>query len=832
MAIKLYTKSWRIGTTELSGLEISNTARVDIVNWQAYDQWTFDFRGGVILRYYITEMPETPETLVDSSSSVELTQFNGISGESIGPSLTVFTENSAASTTTVTYSGYNTQLDVYTDIDEDETPGFEPDRIIGGVDSPTSVFAIELFYPSRGDFDIVVSARNRITHITENVHFPVFFRVAPFENYDPNIFRIWLSTPVELPWACPNLAPNEWVTSDTINDVILKFADNLQYLKYASDAYFWPGFYRGWFGTSAVDVAPAWRANIQNLSADLVNFNGVNYFDIVNLKDIKVYQNHYWLAADRWISCRDRDYYGTVTNWITAKPDLDTFGSIGAIDFDYSNGNLFVLDVRYNEVVVYNVDTDNVITYMYRWGGSDTLLPKAKFLGTNDIHIDIDGNVFIVDTSNSCVKKFSPIGAWIFTIRHPEIIGTTISTTGPISVTTDQEKNIHVLTFKWVYVFGPIGTFLRKYSCNTGEQPKKITTNYSKNGFVYITYTHPTWGGRVIKFTTTGVVAGSVAEFLRNYRPNAFNSVTHDENRNLYIAANKCIIAYEDEVRITSVNKQYWPDWFHYDPRYLEWPLSAMQIDREEFVQDWVYNRSFARLWDNMEIFRRSIYGKFVEQPFSILPGISSVFVNFMELNDERYFPYKKDDLVIGMNEFVTFDVVNRVCNKLCANQEVLREMLLERPLPPIQLQGEELEREELGDTTLPPSPILNAISTGGTGSPDSTGGGSITPASGDDAIIFSNATDATGVPPKLGGNGLIVIPGEKSFENVRKSIFFPTFSTPPVDPFCWSWNSCRDKGVNGIFWTETDSVTGARPVTWNDATSTCCTTNNGGVSI
>ena len=84
------------------------------------------------------------------------------------------------------------------------------------------------------------------------------------------------------------------------------------------------------------------------------------------------------------------------------------------------------------------------------------------------------------------------------------------------------------------------------------------------------------------------------------------------------------------------------------------WPLSNLFIHKDEYVQNWVYNKSFQRLWDNIELFRGSLY--------------------FNETNCKGYKPptHSKEQIIIGQNEIVTSAVVNRSIEYLWSNFESL----------------------------------------------------------------------------------------------------------------------------------------------------------------
>jgi hypothetical protein len=79
-----------------------------------------------------------------------------------------------------------------------------------------------------------------------------------------------------------------------------------------------------------------------------------------------------------------------------------------------------------------------------------------------------------------------------------------------------------------------------------------------------------------------------------------------------------------------------------------------MLINSEEYVQSWVYNKSFQKLWDNIEIMRHTVF--------------------FGDGKCKEYTPptHSKEKILIGQNEIVTSTVVNRVIGYLWDNYSSL----------------------------------------------------------------------------------------------------------------------------------------------------------------
>ena len=84
------------------------------------------------------------------------------------------------------------------------------------------------------------------------------------------------------------------------------------------------------------------------------------------------------------------------------------------------------------------------------------------------------------------------------------------------------------------------------------------------------------------------------------------------------------------------------------------WSLDDILIHKEEYIQNWVYTKSFQRMWDNIEIFRNTLL--------------------FDSTTCKGYKPpvHGKEKMIIGQNEIVTSTVINRVLGYLWDNFNTL----------------------------------------------------------------------------------------------------------------------------------------------------------------
>jgi hypothetical protein len=385
-------------------------------------------------------------------------------------------------------------------------------------------------------------------------------------------------------------------------------------------------------------IGSACEEGVWNVNIDKIN---THYDPIVNCTDNSscIYQdivsrdNILYVALTNEVKVLSSDYSGTFVASRVLLDDLFAFRDIRGIALDSQN-KLFVLDGTLNRIVSYNVDfTDPVpLDLFLTWGGFGTSKSTQGFSKPNDISIDMFDNVWVADTGNKCIKGYSNTGTWLITI-----IDSNLRISPPISITTDSENNLHCLTQTGVRVYSQQGAFVFEYTftdiVSENTKPLKINSNYNKE-MIYIVFNNT-----VARYFRNGVYAGRLID--NKTCATNIKDVYQDEYRNTLVVSGDKILKYVDLMELESI-KSSLPKTY--------WPLNNLFIHRDEYVQNWVYNKSFQRLWDNIELFRGSLY--------------------FNETSCKGYKApiYSKEQIVIGQNEIVTSAVVNRSIEYLWSN--------------------------------------------------------------------------------------------------------------------------------------------------------------------
>ena len=337
------------------------------------------------------------------------------------------------------------------------------------------------------------------------------------------------------------------------------------------------------------------------------------------------------------INLIDEDYFTTYVARQGTADELFPFQNIVGLTID-SEGKVLVLDGTLPRISVFKI-TDNKFTLFSTWGSYGLANNPQGFNKPQDIHVDATNSVWIADTGNNCIKKLTIIGKHLMTITHEKL-----NTSAPLSVCVDSKSNVHCLTEAGVVVFDQFGNYSFEYTFPSDVVGvKKINTSFNKE-MVYITYANG-----VIKYFRTGVISHYTVQDLLCGDKNilqGYNSLSQDKFRNVYVTVGDKILKIPDLQKIVESKAAL--------PANLYWSLNDLLIHKEEYIQPWVYLKSFHRLWDNIELLRNSL--------FYSSTGCKSY-------NKPTYL---KTDLIIGQNEIVSNAVINRLSEQLWTNIQSL----------------------------------------------------------------------------------------------------------------------------------------------------------------
>jgi hypothetical protein len=381
--------------------------------------------------------------------------------------------------------------------------------------------------------------------------------------------------------------------------------------------------------------------NISTIDVDLFPLPVCSSVDRCTIVDAEVSKqtDQIVVAHKTEIHLIDKDYYCNHVARNGMADDLFSFQNIVGLATS-NQGKLAVLDSTIPRVSIYTIDKNN-FTPFSNWGSFGLIQTPQGLRNPLDIHVDKYDSIWIADTGNNCIKKFTLIGKPLLTITHE-----LLDETPPISVCVDSIDNVHCLTSNKVVVFDKKGNYVFAYDFDsTIDGPvSKINVSYNKE-MIYITYLYG-----VAKHFRTGLFCEFVIRDIvckDGYYFEGYNSVAQDEFRNVYVTAKDKIMQIADLQEIVDLKSPI--------PSELYWSLDDLKIHKEEYIQPWVYLKAFHRLWDNIELMKNSIF-----------------YVPNNECKSFVASTYSKEDLIIGQNEIVTNAVINRLSEQLWSNLQSL----------------------------------------------------------------------------------------------------------------------------------------------------------------
>jgi len=517
--------------------------------------------------------------------------------------------------------------------------------------SSTDTYLIPATYMDVGTYSIGVTA---IT--TDGVVIPKQFSdIITVESYYPayseDVRRIYGSEGIAFEYDFTDIMvkPNEWAVADNINSALYKLNANIEYLKSVAKKYIEPPTkLYGWLGQSKYNESDiSWHVIIPGISAEYASTENIdnNSRGINDIRDVSIYNDDIYLMTSTAVYILSSDYSATEIDTRSIKTIGDPFYNLISMGIN-STGRIYLLDSEVHKIVVF--DTYNgTWRFLYSFGNYGGLASIQGFSIPVDLHIDSQDNVWVTDNGNKVIKKFTNNGSWMLNITHNNF-GDLVSTA------VDDDENVHVLMTTGVMKFSSTGDYIATYDVTpSGQTANKIING--RDGFMYISYDTST-----VKITKDGAYAGSFGNTLSDV---SYGGIFQDTKRNLYITNTNSIIKYYDKVSIDSIIKPI---------NDIGWDIEDIYIDSDEYIQDWVYNKAFSRLWDNMELLKRSINGS-IYQITDSQGNIKNLITGFTPEQYALLFDLPtKEEIFIGINEIVTADSINRCLRKLYSILEVL----------------------------------------------------------------------------------------------------------------------------------------------------------------
>jgi len=174
----------------------------------------------------------------------------------------------------------------------------------------------------------------------------------------------------------------------------------------------------------------------------------------------------------------------------------------------------------YRNLVTYKIPGSPVTAFEGGHGNA-----KGQFENPHGVAVDTAGNIFVADTGNGRMQKFSPNGTFV----------ATIATTDPNGIAIDRAGNIYVAEIgskHRIQKLGPDGTFIAEWAPGL-YGPRKIAIGPDDSVYVV-----DSGRNRIVKFSSDGqVLASWGSEGSGDGQFRALSSVGVDPiNNKVYVA--------------------------------------------------------------------------------------------------------------------------------------------------------------------------------------------------------------------------------------------------------------------------------------------------------
>jgi hypothetical protein len=498
---------------------------------------------------------------------------------------------------------------------------------------------------------------------------------------DGIIYDRYLGTTLSLPYSSfesIKIQPNETVTNFNINSVISKLHENYLYLYKSAHvasniipitSVAMAGVYNGAFN---------WYRGLSSTQFNAISSVGLN-IDFSNVLAVK-YNNdlkQYVLATTTGTDIIFLKSNSTFTSITTALSTNVTFqGSnvrwqkIQDIIFGDNNA-MYVLDQKANSITQYDASgfltndniLQNILVYQNSVGGYGTYADNTKFNVPHSIDY-FNSTLYVLDKDNNCIKTYDRNLNWLLTYR----LFKDFLSAGPIHLSHDQYGNNYVLNDNWT-VYKYSNNFNTKEILDftslsaAGDRVRRVIFSQSDSNVFYFVTKNYIYKKLVnTPYDTIGNYLLSRFKYDSNEQFTAFatissavNGINYDYNFGISKAQSPAggkISLFQDNLNVTSVLTN---DVFDV------YSLDEIDIDKEEYLQNWVINKSISKLLMNHMRLRDNISSKFLYDQNTIAGDTLLAGTRYLLPNELNSLLFNQDITnFIGVNEIFQNNIINR----------------------------------------------------------------------------------------------------------------------------------------------------------------------------
>jgi hypothetical protein len=493
------------------------------------------------------------------------------------------------------------------------------------------------------------------------------------------IYDRYLGTSLTLPYSGFDqikIQPNETVTNFNVNNIINSLYENYLYLYKSAHvaSNIIPISSVATLGSTSTKLA--WSRGLSasqflplstaGYAFDKSNVLAVNYNNYNNQyvivtstgNSLIAFNSNTSFSTITQIFSTTNQYYGTNASWVGINDII--FGD---------NNNMYVLDLSANSVIQFNaagfLTNDNLLqnklVYLNGIGGFGTFNDDTKFNAPNSLTY-YNSELYVLDAGNSCIKKYDKNLNWGITYR----LFRDFQYAYPVQINHDSFGNFYVLLNSWlIYKYNSDFTSkqiidITSLSASNDSVKRVVFSSIDTNVFYLVTNNavykklvdNPvdTVGSYLLnRFNFNGAVNITAFTPISAY----VNGTAYDYNFMLSNSAGAGFITvFNDNLNATSILTN---DIFDV------YPLSAITIDKEEYLQNWVINKAVSKLLINHMRLRDNITSRFIYKKDTTTGNILLNGSRYLLPNELNSVLFNQDvTSFIGLNEIFQNNIVNR----------------------------------------------------------------------------------------------------------------------------------------------------------------------------
>jgi len=514
-------------------------------------------------------------------------------------------------------------------------------------------------------------------------------------NTEGFIFDRYLGETLELPYSFNDIKiqANETVSADLLNLKFNHLYDNFVYL-----------YKNTLLASNVIPVSSTAIAGITAASTNFTWYRGLSSRDFISISNNPSLGGLDSTSATFLIKNKDFDRYSLLTS---SGPSINVFNfdynatyltkayvqtqidqNYGVpfkniCSFDRYENFLFVLDCELNRLVKYDISgltelntvTNNKLIYIDSIGNFGDFNSKTDF--NNPEGLTVAGEyIYVLDSGNSCVKKYDTNLNWEFTYRlYKDFLSAY-----PIDIASDKFNNLYVLTnSNKIFIYNNDFTTKKIVDLSTikesDEEFSRLIFSQTDSNVFYLQSTKNIYKKLVNKPYDT---VGKYLLYLYKY------DIPDEIIKSFSTAPSK---DYKSDINIMfSVSGNVGKFGNFYDNLNLFDVLAVRDFDvysfdeinfnPNEYLQNWVINKNLSKLIINHMRLRDQIIGKFIASR-DYLGNIFFKGTRYL-LPDELDSIYFEQDITyyIGGNEITTNSIVNRPLQKIYDIQVKLLKVL------------------------------------------------------------------------------------------------------------------------------------------------------------